>query len=87
MVSNRSGRHKSCYHNFFAFLGKKELKGFFYCLNIAMFSNDFTPKNPQNFICEVCDFITSNKKDFKRLQFFLKTNFKSKLFPHKNKTI
>jgi hypothetical protein len=31
-----------------------------------MFSNDFTPKNPLNFCCQICDFLTCNKKDFNR---------------------
>ena len=31
-----------------------------------MFSNDFTPKKPLDFVCEKCDFITSNKKDYSR---------------------
>jgi hypothetical protein len=31
-----------------------------------MFSNHFTPKLPQIFSCEKCDFFTSNKKDFSR---------------------
>ena len=31
-----------------------------------MFSNHFTPKLPQFFSCEKCDFFTSNKKDFSR---------------------
>jgi hypothetical protein len=31
-----------------------------------MFSNDFTPKNPLNFCCQTCDFLTCNKKDFNR---------------------
>ena len=31
-----------------------------------MFSNNFTPKKPNIFICEKCDFYTSNKKDFNR---------------------
>jgi len=31
-----------------------------------MSSNDFTPKNPKNFYCEICDFNTSNKKDYNR---------------------
>jgi hypothetical protein len=31
-----------------------------------MFSNDFYPKKPQDFVCENCDFISSNKKDFNR---------------------
>ncbi len=28
--------------------------------------NDFYPKKPQNFVCETCYFITSNKKDYSR---------------------
>jgi uncharacterized C2H2 Zn-finger protein len=31
-----------------------------------MFSNDFTQKNPHIFVCENCDFSTSNKKDYTR---------------------
>lgn len=31
-----------------------------------MFSNNFTPKKPHKFHCEICDFHTSNKKDFTR---------------------
>ena len=31
-----------------------------------MFSNHFTPKLPQHFVCEKCDFFTCNKKDFSR---------------------
>jgi hypothetical protein len=31
-----------------------------------MFSNDFYPKKPQDFVCEKCDFISSNKKDYSR---------------------
>jgi len=31
-----------------------------------MFSNHFTPKLPQYFVCESCDFFTCNKKDFDR---------------------
>jgi len=31
-----------------------------------MFSNVFTPKNPNIFVCEKCDFNTCNKKDFNR---------------------
>ena len=31
-----------------------------------MFSNDFTPKNPNNYHCINCDFNTCNKKDYKR---------------------
>jgi ribosomal protein L32E len=31
-----------------------------------MFSNDFTPKNPNIFACENCNFNTCNKKDFNR---------------------
>jgi hypothetical protein len=31
-----------------------------------MFSNNFTPKKPNIFICEKCEFYTSNKKDFNR---------------------
>jgi hypothetical protein len=31
-----------------------------------MFSNDFTPKKPLEFVCKKCDFITSNKKDYNR---------------------
>ena len=31
-----------------------------------MISNDFTPKSPTIFICEKCDFSSSQKKDFKR---------------------
>jgi len=31
-----------------------------------MFSNDFYPKKPQEFVCEKCDFISSNKKDYSR---------------------
>jgi hypothetical protein len=31
-----------------------------------MSSNDFTPKNPKNFRCEICDFNTTNKKDYNR---------------------
>jgi hypothetical protein len=34
--------------------------------NIAMFSNDFTPKKPLNFICEQCNFNTSHKNDYRR---------------------
>ena len=28
--------------------------------------NHFTPNNPIEFVCEICDFKTSNKKDYKR---------------------
>ena len=31
-----------------------------------MFSNHFNPKKPLNFSCNVCDFSTSNKKDYNR---------------------
>jgi len=31
-----------------------------------MFSNDFYPKKPQDFVCKKCDFISSNKKDYNR---------------------
>ena len=31
-----------------------------------MFSNNFDPKKPIKFVCEKCDFITSNKKDYTR---------------------
>jgi hypothetical protein len=31
-----------------------------------MFSNDFTSKKPIDFVCEKCDFITCNKKDYNR---------------------
>jgi len=31
-----------------------------------MFSNVFTQKNPNSFVCEKCDFNTCNKKDFNR---------------------
>ena len=31
-----------------------------------MFSNVFNPKKPLEFVCEKCDFITSNKKDYNR---------------------
>jgi len=31
-----------------------------------MFSNNFTQKNPSNFVCNNCDFNTCNKKDFIR---------------------
>jgi len=43
-----------------------------------MFSNNFTPKNPTNFCCNLCDFNTSNKKDFTRHNNTIK---------HKNKII
>ena len=34
-----------------------------------MFSNVFVPKNPQNYECVKCDYITCNKKDYaKHLQ-------------------
>ena len=31
-----------------------------------MISNDFTPKKPNNFCCQNCDFLTCNKKDYNR---------------------
>ena len=31
-----------------------------------MISNDFTPKKPNNFCCQICDFLTCNKKDYNR---------------------
>ena len=31
-----------------------------------MFSNEFYPKKPQDFVCEKCDFSSSNKKDYNR---------------------
>ena len=31
-----------------------------------MISNEFVPKNPLNFSCEKCDYITSNKKDYNK---------------------
>jgi hypothetical protein len=33
---------------------------------MTTFSNHFTPKNPNKFVCEKCDFCSSNKKDFTR---------------------
>ena len=33
---------------------------------MANFTNDFTPKKPLIFVCEICDFKSSNKKDFNR---------------------
>lgn len=33
---------------------------------MSTFSNDFTPKLPKKFSCEICDFHTCNKKDFTR---------------------
>ena len=39
-----------------------------------MLSNNFTPKLPKIFSCELCDFHTSNKKDFKRHNETLKHN-------------
>ena len=50
---------------FYYFCGKG-FKQKIYCLYIAMFSNDFTPKNPSIFVCDNCDFATANKKDFNR---------------------
>jgi len=41
---------------------------------MAMLSNNFTPKLPKIFSCELCDFHTSNKKDFKRHNETLKHN-------------
>ena len=43
-----------------------------------MFSNNFTPKNPTFFSCNLCDFNTCNKKDFTRHNNTIK---------HKNKII
>ena len=31
-----------------------------------MLSNDFYPKKPISYVCESCDFNTSNKKDYNR---------------------
>ena len=31
-----------------------------------MFSNEFYPKKPLEFVCEKCDFVTCNKKDYSR---------------------
>ena len=31
-----------------------------------MISNEFVPKNPLNFSCEKCDYITCNKKDYNK---------------------
>ena len=31
-----------------------------------MISNEFVPKNPLIFSCEICDYITSNKKDYNK---------------------
>jgi hypothetical protein len=33
---------------------------------MSTFSNFFTPKNPTEFICEKCDFVSCNKKDYTR---------------------
>lgn len=33
---------------------------------MANFTNDFTPKKPQDFFCKICDFTCSNKKDYNR---------------------
>ena len=33
---------------------------------MATFSNFFTPKKPPKFLCESCDFVTCNKKDYNR---------------------
>jgi len=40
--------------------------GIFSIANISMFSNEFVPKNPLNFCCDKCDYITSNKKDYSK---------------------
>jgi len=50
----------------FKIILRKRVKVFIFCQYIAMFSNSFTPKNPTNFVCEKCDFITCNKKDYTR---------------------
>jgi len=42
---------------------------------MAMFSNNFTPENPKKFHCEICNFRTFNKKDFKRHIETIKHNF------------
>ena len=57
---------KKCEHNF-----KKNkislFRGFLIlAIYIGKMANINTPKNPKEFICEICDFITFNKKDFNR---------------------
>ena len=50
---------------FYIFFAKKDL-GVFSIDNISMEINDSHPKKPQTFVCENCQFITCNKKDFSR---------------------
>ena len=40
--------------------------------------NKKTPKNPKNFYCKKCDFLSSNKKDFNRHELTRKHNFSPK---------
>ena len=39
---------------------------FLHCLYIAMFSNDIDPQKTPIFSCNLCDYNSSNKKDYNR---------------------
>jgi hypothetical protein len=50
---------------FYIFFAEKDL-GVFSIDNISMVVNENCPKKPNEFVCESCNFITCNKKDFSR---------------------